>query len=150
TKIQMLVDHPDRSRYDLSSVRAILYGASPISGALLERAVEAFPEAALTQAYGMTELSPITTLLTPDDHRRDDRLGAAGRAAVHAEVRIVDEAGEEVPRGTVGEIVARGGHVMAGYWGKPDETATALRDGWMHTGDGGYMDDDGYVHVVDR
>jgi acyl-CoA synthetase (AMP-forming)/AMP-acid ligase II len=65
-------------------------------------------------------------------------------------VRIVDPAGDEVPRGTVGEVAVRGGHVMAGYWGKPDETAAAVRDGWLHTGDGAYMDDEGYVFIVDR
>src|SRR5690606_30215168 len=78
-------------------------------------------------------------------HRR-----AAGKAAPHAEVRIVDEHDNEVPRGTVGEVVCRGGHVMLGYWNQPEATAAAVRDGWMHTGDGGYMDDDGYVYIVDR
>ncbi|MGH9209143.1 MAG: acyl-CoA synthetase [Acidimicrobiales bacterium] len=150
TMIQMLVDHPDRDAYDLSSLRSVTYGASPITEALLQRAMKAFPQADFVQAYGMTELGPIATVLTPDDHRSGHRLGSAGRAAAHAEVRIVDGAGNEVPRGTVGEIAVRGGHVMAGYRGKPEETAEALRDGWMHTGDGAYMDDEGYVFVVDR
>jgi len=151
--IQLLVDHPEITEHDLSSLRAIAYGASPITQSVLERAMKALPNASFTQAYGMTELSPVTTVLSPDDHRRGERLRAAGQAAPHAEVRVVDPAGDdhsELPRGTVGEIVARGGHVMLGYWEQPDATAAAIRDGWMHTGDGGYMDDDGYVFVVDR
>jgi acyl-CoA synthetase (AMP-forming)/AMP-acid ligase II len=150
TMIQLLVDHPDIAAHDLSSMRVVVYGASPISEALLDRAMKVFPQADFVQAYGMTELAPVATMLTPADHREGTRLRSAGRAAAHAEVRIVDEDDVEVPRGTVGEIVVRGGHVMLGYWNKPDETAEALRDGWMHTGDGAYMDDDGYVYVVDR
>lgn len=148
--IQMLIDHPDVAEHDLSSLRAVLYGASAIPQAVLERAMKAFPNASFTQAYGMTELSPVATLLGPEDHRKTELLRAAGRAAPHSEVRIVDVDDNEVTRGSVGEIVARGGHVMLGYWNQPEETITALRDGWMHTGDGGYMDDAGYVFVVDR
>jgi acyl-CoA synthetase (AMP-forming)/AMP-acid ligase II len=147
--IQMLVDHRLVAEHDLSSLRAVLYGASPIPQAVLDRAMKALPTVAFTQAYGMTELAPIATLLSPDDHR-EGRLLSAGRAAPHAEVRIVDAADHEVPRGTVGEVVVRGGHVMLGYWNKPEETAAAVRDGWMHTGDGAYMDDEGYVYIVDR
>jgi acyl-CoA synthetase (AMP-forming)/AMP-acid ligase II len=150
TMIQMLVDHPDISRYDLSSLRAVFYAASPMPQAVLERAMKAFPNAEFTQGYGMTELSPIATLLSPADHRQTHLLRAAGRAAPNAEVRIVDPAGKEVPRGTAGEIVVRGGHVMLGYWNKPEETAAAIRDGWMHTGDGAWMDDEGYVYIADR
>ena len=148
--IQMLIDHPDIESHDLSSVASVLYGASVITESVLRRAMEAFPAADFVQAYGMTELSPVATLLPADDHRAGSRLRAAGKAAAHSEVRIVDTDDVEVPRGTVGEIVARGGHVMLGYWNRPEETASAIRDGWMHTGDGGYMDDDGYVFVVDR
>lgn len=148
--IQLMIDHPRVTEYDLTSLRAVMYGASPIPQAVLERAMKAFPNATLSQAYGMTELSPVATLLSPADHQDPALLRSAGRAAPHAEVRIVDPDDVEVPRGTVGEIVVRGGHVMLGYWNKPEETAAALRDGWMHTGDGGYMDDAGYVFVVDR
>jgi acyl-CoA synthetase (AMP-forming)/AMP-acid ligase II len=148
--IQLLIDHPDIATHDLSSLRTVLYGASAIPQSVLERAMKAFPSASFTQAYGMTELSPVATLLSPDDHRDTALLRAAGRAAPHAEVRIVDADDVEVPRGGVGEIVSRGGHVMLGYWNRPAETAAAIRDGWMHTGDGGYMDEHGYVFVVDR
>ncbi|MFB8006513.1 long-chain fatty acid--CoA ligase [Nocardia sp. NPDC056000] len=147
--IQLLVDHPATAEHDLSSVRHVMYGASPISAAVLERAMKAFSAAGFVQAYGMTELSPIATLLSPQDHL-DGRLRSAGRAMPHSEVRILDADGVEVPRGTVGEIVVGGGHVMLGYWNRPEDTAAAVRDGWMHTGDGGYMDEDGYVYVVDR
>jgi acyl-CoA synthetase (AMP-forming)/AMP-acid ligase II len=150
TMIQMLVDHPAVAEHDLSSMRLVLYGASPITESLLDRAMKAFPQADFIQAYGMTELAPVATMLTADDHRQGTRLRAAGRAAAHAEVRIFDPDDNEVPRGTVGEVVVRGGHVMQGYWNKPDETADALRGGWMHTGDGAYMDDEGYVFIVDR
>jgi len=149
TMIQILVDHPQVTEYDLTSLTSVVYGASPITQAVLERAMKAFPSAGFTQAYGMTELSPVATILTPADHERG-HLRSAGRAAPHAEVRVVDPDGAAVPNGTVGEIIVRGGHVMGGYWNKPTETRAALRDGWMHTGDGGYLDDQGYLYVVDR
>ncbi|MEU0546072.1 long-chain fatty acid--CoA ligase [Nocardia sp. NPDC005978] len=147
--IQVLADHPAIGDHDLSSIEHVMYGASPISAAVLERAMKAFPQAGFTQAYGMTELAPIATLLGPADHAAG-RLRSAGRAAPHSEIRIVDADGAEVPAGTVGEITVAGGHVMLGYWNKPEETASAVREGWMHTGDGGYMDAEGYVYIVDR
>ncbi|MGO4617481.1 long-chain fatty acid--CoA ligase [Nocardia sp. 2YAB30] len=147
--IQLVVDHPARTEHDLTSMEHVLYGASPISEAVLERAMKAFPGAGFTQCYGMTELAPVATLLGPEDHEKG-MLRSAGRAAPHVEVRIVDDLGNEVPRGTVGEIIASGANVMLGYWNRPDDTAAAIRDGWMHTGDGGYMDENGYVFVVDR
>jgi acyl-CoA synthetase (AMP-forming)/AMP-acid ligase II len=150
TMVQMLVDSPDIAGVDLSGVRNLLYGASPISESVLERAAQRMPAVDFTQAYGMTELAATTTLLRPADHRVDRLRRSAGRAAPHSEVRIVDEQDREVPNGTVGEIVSRGAHVMLGYWNRPQETEAALRGGWMHTGDGGYIDDEGYVFVVDR
>ncbi|WP_432837452.1 long-chain-fatty-acid--CoA ligase [Dactylosporangium sp. CA-092794] len=150
TMIQLLVDSPQAADADLGALRGVLYGASPISEALLRRARERLPSAAFTQSYGMTELSPIATLLSPADHDDPVLARSAGRAVAHAEIRIVDPAGVEVPRGVVGEIAVRGDHVMRGYWNKPEETAAALRDGWMHTGDGGYMDERGYVYIADR
>ncbi|RLV77630.1 long-chain-fatty-acid--CoA ligase [Streptomyces rapamycinicus] len=148
--VQMLVDHPELARFDLSSVRYIVYGAEPITEVLLRRAMSAFPQADFVQCYGMTELAPMATMLSGEDHRQGTRLRSAGRVVAHAEVRVVDQEGNEVPPGTIGEIVVRGGHVMLGYWHKPEATASALWDGWMHTGDGGYMDDDGYLFVADR
>jgi acyl-CoA synthetase (AMP-forming)/AMP-acid ligase II len=150
TMVQMLVDDLALPDHDTSSLQAVLYGGSPISAALLERAAQRLPTAALVQAYGMTEVSPVATLLAPADHDDPTLRRSGGRAAPHSEVRIVGEDDSELPRGEVGEITVRGAHVMAGYWGKPGETVTALRGGWMHTGDAGYMDDRGYVFVVDR
>lgn len=147
--IQAIVNHPDAGSHDLSSVENILYGASPISESLLTQALAAFAGAGFTQAYGMTELAGLATLLVPEDHVAG-RLRSAGRAIPHTEVRILGQDCAEAPRGDVGEIVVRGGHVMQGYWSRPVETADVLVDGWMHTGDLGYMDDSGYIFVVDR
>ena len=155
TMIQMLVDHPCmREQRDLSSLQYIIYGASPLSEAVLERAMAAFPGVAFAQAYGMTELSPVATISPPWCHtvegRQRGKLRSAGRATYCAEVRIVDAQDREVPRGTVGEVIVRGPNVMQGYWNQPEQSAAALRGGWMHTGDGAYMDEDGFIFVVDR
>lgn len=150
TMLKMVVDHPSLTRFDLSSVRTLLYGASPVDQALLERAMRAFPQAAFVQLYGMTEAAGTTAMLGPDEHRAGQHLRAAGRPAAHAEVRITGDGNGELPRGAVGEITCRGGHVISGYWNRPQETAEALHGGWLHTGDAGYMDDDGYLYVVDR
>ena len=150
TMIQMIADHPEAPAHDLSGLRHVLYGASPISEAVLDRAAKVFTTARFTQAYGMTELSPIATLLLPDEHADPVLRRSAGRAVVDLEIRVVDPADVELPRGQVGEVVARGDSVMQGYWNRPEETGTALRGGWMHTGDGGYMDENGYVFIVDR
>ncbi|WP_100523887.1 acyl-CoA synthetase [Mycobacteroides abscessus] len=150
TMIQMLVDHPGAAQLDLSGIRSITYGASVISEAVLQRATRVFPNARFTQAYGMTEVSPVATLLLPDDHDDPALLRSAGRAAPHCEVRIVDPDDNEVPRGEIGEVIVKGDNVMLGYWELPEESAAAIRDGWMHTGDAGRMDDRGYVYIVDR
>lgn len=150
TMIQILADHPGVSRYDLASLRSVIYGASPIPKAVLERAMRALSGASFTQAYGMTELASVTTLLSPADHERGDLLRSAGRAAPHAEIRVVDPDGTQVPAGTVGEVAVRGGHVMLGYWNQPAATEAAVRHGWMHTGDAGYLDERGYLYIVDR
>ncbi|MFI6598651.1 long-chain fatty acid--CoA ligase [Nonomuraea sp. NPDC050536] len=150
TMMHMLVNDPTAHEVDLSAVRRLIYGASHVSEPTLRAIEKIMPNATLTQAYGMTELAPVATLLQPTDHADPTLRTSAGRAAPHAEVRIVDPAGNEVPRGQTGEVVVRGAHVMLGYWNRPEETAHALRDGWMHTGDAGRMDDNGYVYIVDR
>ncbi|MGQ0630989.1 MAG: acyl-CoA synthetase [Sporichthyaceae bacterium] len=151
--LSMIVDHPDIANYDLSSLSSIMYGGSSITVALLDRARKALPTASFVQAFGQTEASPTLTLLSREDHddtSRPELLRSAGRAVAHTEVRIVDADGHEVPRGEQGEIVGRGENVMLGYWNRPEETAAALRDGWLHTGDAGRMDSDGYIYVLDR
>lgn len=150
TMMRMLLDNPAAATADVSCVEQISYGASPISQDLLDRVRKAFPAARFVQAYGMTELSPVACMLSPDDHEVPARRTSCGRAAVHVEVRIVDRDDVEVSRGVVGEIVARGDNVMLGYLKRPAETEAALRGGWMHTGDAGYMDEHGYVFIVDR
>jgi long-chain acyl-CoA synthetase len=154
TMIRSLVDHPAISSHDVSSLRRIALGASPLSEALLDRAVAALPNAQFVQAYGMTELSPVATIL----HHREQvgegrKLGRhrfGGRAAFGAQIRIVDADDKPVPSGTVSEICVSGDLVMMGYWERPEETAKAAVDGWMHTGDGGSIDADGFVYIVDR
>jgi len=150
TMIQLLLDFPQADRFDVTSLRHLIYGGSPMTPAVLARARKAFPATGFVQAYGMTELAPVATLLLPAEHDVPELACSAGRAAPHCELRIVDAGGLEVPRRSVGEIVARGEHVMPGYWQRPDETGQALRGGWMHTGDAGFMDERGYVYIVDR
>lgn len=153
TMIQLATDHPDAGQYDLSSAKVVLYGGSVISEAVLQRAMKRFPNASFMQAYGMTEVAPVATVLGFREHREGAGTGllrSAGRACAICEVKVVDADGNEVPRGTVGEVAVRGPGVMLGYWNKPDLTAAAVRNGWMHTGDGGRMDEHGYLYIVDR
>lgn len=153
TMIRAVIDHPDFKSRNTSSMRRIRYGASPIDQSLLSRALAAFPNAGFVQGYGMTELSPVATILPAEDHGGPSgpsvKLKSAGRATASCEVRIVRD-GVEVPTGEVGEIVVRGPIVMQGYWNLPLQTAEVIRGGWLHTGDAGYMDAAGYVTVVDR
>jgi acyl-CoA synthetase (AMP-forming)/AMP-acid ligase II len=132
---------------------AISYGASPIAEATLRQAMRLFG-CEFTQSFGMTEC-PAFTLLTSADHRRaldsaPHLLQSTGRPMPGCEVKIVDAEDNEVPSGTTGEICGRGPQTMRGYWNLPDATAGALRGGWMHTGDAGYLDDDGYLYIKDR
>lgn len=158
TMIQMMLDarQSDSQTCDLAmeSIRHIVYGASPITPALLDRACEAFPAAGFFQGYGMTELTTGGTMLDAEyhcaQHQASGKMYSAGRAVNCVELKIVDSQDNEVPRGTVGEIIVRGPNVMLGYWNRPEDTAQVLKQGWMHTGDGGYMDDEGFVYIVDR
>ncbi len=154
TMIHMTITHPKLAEADLSSLRWLLYGASPIPEALLVVAMRALPNCRFVQAYGQTELSPVATILPSDYHALDGpkagKLASAGRAAMCCELEIVDPNGVEVPRDAVGEIRVRGPNTMLGYWNKPKETAAALREGWVYTGDAGRMDKEGFVYIVDR
>ena len=154
TMLQALIMHPEFSRHDLSCLRDLTYGASPIAVPLLELALKALPQVRFTQGYGMTEAAPPISANGPENHGPEGvangRLRSAGRPGLGVTVRIVDEHDNEVPCGTVGEVVVRGPNIMLGYWNKPEETAQALRGGWMHTGDGAYMDKDGFIYIVDR
>lgn len=149
-----LVAVPDVAERRYDNLRRLVYGGSPISEGTLRRAMEVF-KCDFIQVFGMTELSPVATFLTPDDHRRalEDKpelLLSAGKSILGTEARIVDEDDNPVPNRTMGELLIRGPQVMKGYWNLPQETAETLRGGWMHTGDTGTMDDEGYVYIQDR
>jgi long-chain acyl-CoA synthetase len=154
TMCNMVVNHPGVEDRDLSSLRSMTYGASPMPEAVVLRVLEVMPHCKFRHAYGQTECAPLSTINGPESHVVEGPLAykfrSAGRAALGVEIRIVDDDGNEVPRGEVGEITVRGPNVMQGYWRQPELTAAALRNGWMFSGDGGRMDEDGYVYVVDR
>lgn len=151
TALQMVLRHPACPTTDTSSLDRIFYGASPIPQGLLLEALERFG-CGFIQAYGMTECGGTCVMLAPEDHHdlSSPRLVSAGRPILGAEVRILGEDGQEVPRGETGEIAIRGSGVMAGYWNRPDATAETLADGWLRSGDAGSMDEDGYVTIRDR
>lgn len=154
TMINFMLHHPELNRYDLSSIRHITYGASPIAPEVLKRAMETFG-CEFGQGYGLTEASPLLTVLTAEDHRwalqNDERvLASCGKPVPGVEVRVVDFEGNEVKPGDVGEIIARGPNIMAGYWKRSADTADAIRDGWLHTGDLATVDRHGYLYLVDR
>lgn len=152
--LQAIVDHPAIGDFDTSSLRNILYGASPASETLLQRTMSALPCVRLTQGYGMTESAAFICALPWHQHvLRDEgpnRLRAAGRSTFDVHVRIVDSDDRELPRGEIGEIIVKGPNVMHGYYNMPEATAETLRGGWLHTGDMAWMDDQGYVYIVDR
>ena len=155
TMIQMFVDDPATKNYDLSSVKRLGYGASAISEGVLARAMETFPGAKFVQAYGATELAASGAYL-PDYYHTEEgikagKLRSNGRATFTIDLKIVDENQDEVPRGEVGEIAVRGPGLMRGYHKLPDVTEKAFtKDGFYLTGDGAYMDDDGFIYIVDR
>ncbi|KIZ46473.1 MULTISPECIES: long-chain-fatty-acid--CoA ligase [Rhodopseudomonas] len=153
TMLAMMLELPDLDSYDLSSLRMITYGASPMPEAVLTECMRRFPSVRFAQSYGMTELSPVASILGPEDHLPEApsrRLRSAGRPLWSAEIKIVDAMDLELPTGEVGEVAVRGPMVMQGYWNRPELTAEALRGGWMHTGDSGYFEPDGYLYIADR
>lgn len=154
TMINRLVHHPELHKFDISSLIAITYGASPMPQTLMREALQALPHVQFNQSYGMTELSPAATFLGSRYHVLDGpnagRLASCGRAIANAELCIFDADDQPVPTGEIGEIVLRGPMVMQGYWNNPEATAQALRGGWYHTGDAAYMDAEGFVYIVDR
>ena len=153
TMVNMAVHFPGVEKFDLSSLKDMMYGASPMPEAVVRRAMEVMPHTRFHHAYGQTESAPILTMLEPERHVLDpamSKLGSCGQAILGVELKIVDENDNAVPAGTVGELCARGDNVMLGYWRQPELTAGALRNGWLHTGDGARMDEDGFVFIVDR
>ena len=151
TMIAMLLDHPDFKPERLSSLGILVYGASPMPTALVQRLLPMFPDMHLFQGYGMTENCGLLTCLGPDEHRRGgDLLRSAGRPMPGSVVSIQDDDGNVLPPGAHGEVCAQAGNFMREYWNRPEETTAAFRGGWYHTGDAGYMDRDGYLYLVDR
>lgn len=154
TMVNILINLPSFANYDLSGFRKIMYGASPMPEAVLLKAMKLLPGCEFAQGYGMTEASPLITFLEPKYHTMEGpdagRLNSAGRAGVAVELKIADENDDEVPRGQVGEVLSRGPHVMKGYWNMEDLSRETLRGGWLHTGDMAYMDEDGFIYIVDR
>jgi len=150
TMIALMMDHPEFTPERVASLRDLVYGASPMPAALLQRLMTTFPHLRLWQGYGMTECSSILTMLSPTDHRRSGVRQSAGRPAVGVTLSIRDPEGVVLPCGRDGEVCAQGGNFMREYWKQPKATKAAFRDGWYRTGDAGHLDDEGYLHLVDR
>ncbi len=151
TMIGMVLNHPEFRPERMASLRHLTYGASPMPSAILDRLLQIRPDMEIQQGYGMTECSSVLTLLTPRDHQAGGpRLRSVGRPVPGVDLCIQDPEGNILSAGEVGEVCARGGNFMDGYWKKPEATEEAFRDGWYHTGDAGYLDEGGYLFLVDR
>ena len=145
-----ILNHPDRSRYDLSSLRLAVTGAAAVPVEMIERMRNELTFETIVTAYGLTESTGTITICRPDDDA-ETISHTSGRAIEGVEVKVVDNDGKEVPRGDPGEILCRGYNVMVGYLDNPEATAEAIDlDGWLHTGDIGVMDERGYVQITDR
>jgi long-chain acyl-CoA synthetase len=153
TLLTWLLDDPRIDEFDLSSLRLIGYAGSPIALEVLKRSIAKFGNI-FTQGYGLTEAAPMVTVLFKEDHAvegpRMKLLSSVGRVGLPVEARIVDEEDRSLKPGKVGEIVIRGKNVMLGYWKNPELTATTLRNGWLHTGDVGTIDEEGYIYLMAR
>ena len=150
--LQMLLMHPRCASVDYSRLKYILYGAAPIPLDLLRQCIKMFG-AQFIQAYGMTETTGTISMLPPEDHDPEGnaRMRSAGKALPGVEIVILGPDGQPVPTGEVGEVVTRSSNNMLGYWNLPDATAkTMTDDGWIRTGDAGYLDKDGYLFIHDR
>jgi long-chain acyl-CoA synthetase len=141
-----LLSHPDRAAYDVSALRVCISGGAAMPVEVLRGFEEAFGCLVL-EGYGLSETSPVASFNHPDRERKPGSIGTPIRGV---EMRVVDEQGNEVAQGEVGEIAIRGHNVMKGYWRRPEETAKAIPDGWFRTGDLGRVDEDGYFVIVDR
>jgi long-chain acyl-CoA synthetase len=153
TLLNWLMNDPRLDQFDLSSLRTITYAGSPMSVDVLTRYIHKFGNV-FSQGYGLTEAAPLVTILLKEDHflegPKTKLLSSVGKVGLPVEARIVDEDDRPLKTGEIGEIAIRGKNVMLGYWKNPELTAKALRGGWLHTGDVGMMDEDGYLYLMDR
>jgi long-chain acyl-CoA synthetase len=155
TQIAMILDLPDHKNYDTSSLYTIFYAAMPMPVALLKKGIERFGQV-FVQGFGQTETGPLICSFCREyhnpygDEKEIKRLASCGQPAIDVDAKIVDEHGKKLGPGQVGEIIARHAWIMKGYWNKPERTHETIRDGWVYTGDMGYMDEDGFLYIVDR
>ncbi len=155
TMVQAVLNSLDTYPRDLSSLKNLIFAAAPMPEALLRRGIEMLGPI-FVQMYGLTETSSLCTILSKADHNPDgppevqSRLISCGREITRVEVRVVDQQGQPVPPGEVGEVVIKGDTVTPGYWNKPEETAATIRNGWLYTGDLGRVDQANYIFLVDR
>jgi fatty-acyl-CoA synthase len=153
--IYVLLDYPDLKKYDFSSLRNIIYGASAIAPDRLKQALNTFGPI-MTQLFGQTEAPMMISALSREEHRVEDPkrekeiLSSAGRPTFHAEVKLIADDGKEVKRGETGEVVVRCANMMSGYFKNPEATAETIKDGWLHTGDIAKQDEEGFLYIVDR
>jgi long-chain acyl-CoA synthetase len=149
TMVWRVCEHPARHDYDTSSVSSVAFGGSPSADELQRMVRETFPNVRSTSnAYGLTESSSVATVINGRD--AVERPTSVGPPVPVVDIKIVDANGDEVPQGGTGEVLIKGPIIMAGYWGKPEATAETVRDGWLHTGDVGHVDEDGYLFITDR
>lgn len=146
--INMLLQHPDRSNYDLGSIRYIIAGGERMPEPLVSQVLSLFRNSRFSDAYGMTETVSGDTFMDRENTLK--KLGSVGKPVIHLDIKIVGENGDELPPGEVGEIVLRGPKVSKGYWNNEEATAQSIKNGWLHSGDVGYLDEDGYLYIVDR
>jgi long-chain acyl-CoA synthetase len=150
TMISQLLDQPNAEQRDMRSMRRLIYGAAPMPDALIARAMQMMPDVGFNQGYSMTETTATGTSLSPADHADTRRRRSVGQALPGNDIEVRTPDGSPCTDGEVGEICIRGPGVMAGYWNRPAESAAVIHDGWLRTGDAGFLDADGYLHVVDR
>ena len=161
TMLKQLLDNPEFENHDLSSLKVITYGAAPMPLEVIKKAVECFPGVNFINAFGQTETASTITTLSPEDHRitgtpeeinkKLKRLSSIGKPMSDIQMKIIDEDGKDLAQGEVGEIVAKGPRVMSGYWKDEEKTGKTIdENGWVHTGDMGYMDEDGYFFLSGR